>query len=124
MFNKRPISKAIMDHCTGDVQCLPGLYRKYRNGTTRWKNLIKEVSQQRVTDSQQPGYQPHGQHRALAPWSTEQNKLLDEWNYTPTRGYFDDDMDSDMCEDDWDWDRENGNDFEDWTRCEWQGPPS
>ena len=133
VFNIRPVPKAIMDYCAGDVQCLPALYRGYRSRTnTKWQDLVKNVSQQRVIDSQLPGYQSHGQHQALAPWSAEHNKLLDEWNYKPTRGYFDDDMDNDMDNDmdddiygdDWDDDQESGYDFEDWTRCEWQGPPS
>jgi exonuclease 3'-5' domain-containing protein 1 len=33
--------------------------------------------------SQRADYQPHGRDRALAPWSKEQNTILDQWNYTP-----------------------------------------
>lgn len=102
VFDIRPIPKVIINYCAGDVQCLPSLYKKYRHGnnTTAWKDLIKEVSQQRVIDSQQPSYQPHGQHRVLAPWTDLQNKMLDEMNYRPSRDYFDDDMEGDMFEDD------------------------
>ena len=137
VFNRRPIPKAIMDYCAGDVQCLPGLYKKFRDGAARWQLLVKEASQKRVTDSQKSDYQPHGQHRALAPWSAEQNKLLDEWNYSAhawTGGYFDNDfdfhddlMDQEM-DDDYDndyWDIDDGHDdYEDWTRAPWQGSPS
>lgn len=43
----------------------------------------------------------------MAPWSQEQNMLLDQWNYVPPCNYFDpyDDWDDDW-NDDWDddWD--------------------
>ena len=127
VFNQRPIPEAVVAYCVGDVQCLPYLrQRLHTSKTLQWHNLVLEESKKRVADSQTVGYQPHGRDRALAPWTNEQNRMLDEWNYVPPpiryedvdpfEEYYEDDGD------DYDWGVDN--DYEDWTRCEWQGPPS
>lgn len=68
--------------------------------------------------------------RALSLWSPEQNEMLDSWvEVNPRQEYFShfsDDFDFDLDEDGdgdqyWEDDRD---DYEDWTRANWQGPPS
>ena len=128
VFNKRPIPEEIIDYCAGDVQCLPVLRERFwASQSSRWRDLIREESQKRVAASQRLDYQPHGRDRAIAPWSPDQNRTLDQWNNGATpRDYFDEDFDPyDDHTDDRDWlDDQDDNDFEDWTRMPWQGPPS
>lgn len=59
-----------------------------RHRPFRWRDLVNEESKKRVATSQKPEYQPHGLDRALAPWTEDQNRTLDRWNYVP-RDYFD-----------------------------------
>ncbi|KAL3474069.1 ribonuclease H-like domain-containing protein [Aspergillus californicus] len=118
VFEAWPLSDDIIKYCVGDVQYLPMLYYKYRCQTVRWNNLIAEASQTRVYLSQTADYQPNGPGRALSPWNAEQNQLLDEWNAPPpVTDYFSYDSDRD-------WSPDDSNDYEDWTRADWQGPPS
>ena len=128
VFNQRPIPEEIIDYCAGDVQCLPELRERFwGTRSSRWRDLIREESKKRVAASQRPEYQPHGRDRALAPWSPDQNRALDQWNKGATpRDYFDEEFDLyDDHTDDRDWlDDQDANDFEDWTRMPWQGPPS
>jgi exonuclease 3'-5' domain-containing protein 1 len=124
IFNQRPIPDDIISYCVGDVQYLPMLWEKFRWKTIRWRDLVNDATKQRVAASQKPEYLPHGPNRTLAPWNTDQNRRLDEWNYVPPRDYFDHDYFNDDClDDDWD-DGRDDNDYEDWTRADWQGPPS
>ena len=81
VFNQRPIPEEIIDYCVGDVQCLPGLRdRFWETRTAAWKDLVKGESKKRVAASQRAEYQPHGQHKALALWSADQHRALDQWN--------------------------------------------
>ena len=81
VFNQRPIPEEIIDYCVGDVQCLPELREKFwGTRTVAWRDLVKEESKKRVAASQRPEYQPHDREKALAPWSVDQNKTLDQWN--------------------------------------------
>ncbi|KAE8351574.1 ribonuclease H-like domain-containing protein [Aspergillus coremiiformis] len=77
VFNTRPLANEVMSYCVGDVQYLPALYRKYRCDTVRWRNLIAEESQKRVSASQAAEYQPYSREKARSPWSPEQNRMLD-----------------------------------------------
>jgi len=97
-----------------DVQCLPELWDRFRSQTNRWRDLVNDETKKRVAASQKPEYQPHGPDRTVAPWSDDQNRTLDQWNYVPPRDYFDEDWD----------DGRGDNDYEDWTRADWQVPPS
>jgi exonuclease 3'-5' domain-containing protein 1 len=127
IFNRRSIPEEIIAYCVGDVQHLPELRHKFWNSQThQWRDLINEESKKRIAASQKPEYQPHGPNRTVAPWSEDQNRTLDQWNYVPPRrDYFDDDFGSHGGWSDQDWDDDMaGNDFEDWTRAPWQGPPS
>lgn len=84
VFNQRPIPEDILSYCVGDVQCLPQLRDNfYTLRAHRWQDLVREESEKRVAMSQRSDYQPHGPARAMAPWSKEQNTLLDQWNYVP-----------------------------------------
>ncbi|KAL2869486.1 ribonuclease H-like domain-containing protein [Aspergillus lucknowensis] len=123
VFNKRPLPSDIVAYCVGDVRYLPMLYFKYRRGTEPWNKLIAEESQRRVSASHSAEYRPDGPERTLSPWSAEQNRQLDLWN--APRDYFSYEPDDDLDDleyfeysDDYD------NDYEDWTRAPWQGPPS
>jgi exonuclease 3'-5' domain-containing protein 1 len=67
---------------------------RFRWKTNRWRDLVNEETKKRVEASQKPEYQPHDPDRTLTPWSEDQNRNLDEWNYVPPpRDYFDEDDD-------------------------------
>ncbi len=120
VFNQRPIPEEILSYCVGDVICLPELRDRFWQGAYGWRDLVNEETKKRVAASQKSEYQPHGPDRTVAPWTEDQNKALDTWNYVPPpRDYFDEDW----PDEDWD-DDQGDNDFEDWTRAPWQGPPS
>tara|TARA_R110002003_G_scaffold2519_1_gene24404 strand:- start:2148 stop:2879 length:732 start_codon:yes stop_codon:yes gene_type:complete len=104
IFNKRPIPEDIISYCVGDVQCLPELRdRFWTSRAYRWQDLVGEESKKRIAASQRSDYQPHGQDRIMAPWSKEQNTVLDQWNYVPPPcNYFDESFDPhDDGDDDW-----------------------
>lgn len=130
--------------------CLPALRDRFWKGATGWRDLVNEETKKRVAASQKSEYQPHGPDRTVAPWTEDQNRALDKWNYvTSPRDYFDEEwfnedcfdedcfdedcfdedrfdedcLDKDCFDEDW-FDDRGDNDFEDWTRAPWQGPPS
>ncbi|KAJ6779593.1 hypothetical protein PWT90_08509 [Aphanocladium album] len=136
-FTDRPLSADILSYCVGDVQMLPVLYEKYDRDEHEWKELVVRHSQRRIALSQAPSYDPFGPDRAKSPWTTEENKLLDSLmrDHSGQKHYFsaraDHDELGDLCvydynddENDEYWCDGGDNDFEDWTRCPWQGPPS
>jgi exonuclease 3'-5' domain-containing protein 1 len=131
VFNERPIPDAIVRYCVGDVRCLPEVYKNLRGvRACHWRDLVRDATKTRIASTHAPDYQPHGRERTLAPWTDEQNKTLDEMNYKPpAREYFDDvdeygyDDYDEYGYDDY-YDIRDDNDFEDWTRMPWQGPPS
>jgi exonuclease 3'-5' domain-containing protein 1 len=93
VFEQRPIPNEIISYCVGDVQYLPKLWSRFRSNTDRWRDLVNKETK-RVEASQKPEYQPNGPDKTLAPWSEEQIRTLDEWNYVPPpRDYFDEDDD-------------------------------
>ncbi|KAF5844037.1 hypothetical protein GGP41_003900 [Bipolaris sorokiniana] len=84
VFNQRPIPEDIVSYCVGDVQYLPELRDRFRTQQAyQWRDLVGEESKKRVAMSQRSDYQPHSPAKAMAPWSKEQHKLLDQWNYVP-----------------------------------------
>lgn len=101
IFEQRPIPTEIISYCVGNVQYLPQLWRRFRSNTDRWQDLVNKETKKRVEASQKPEYQPHGPDRTLAPWSEEQNRTLDEWNYVPPPR-------DDFEDDDWDSDGDDG----------------
>jgi exonuclease 3'-5' domain-containing protein 1 len=48
------------------------------------RDLVIEETEERVAASQRADYQPHGLDMALAPWSKEQNMILDGENSAPS----------------------------------------
>ena len=90
VFNQRPIPEEIVDYCVGDVQCLRELRDKFWGSRDlQWRDLVEEESRKRVAASQRSEYQPHGRDKALAPWSADQNRILDQWNQVaPPRDNF------------------------------------
>ena len=73
----------------------------------------REETKKRVETSQKSDYQLHSPNMAMNPWSSDQNKASDQWNYVPFREYFDEDWSDGLGD----------NECENWTRIEWQGPP-
>ncbi|KAL7946448.1 ribonuclease H-like domain-containing protein [Trichoderma barbatum] len=134
VFNTRPLSAEVLRYCAGDVAYLPAMYKKYASKTNRWRDFVLEASQKRVAASQGGENQPQGMERALSPWTAEENAMLDSWSeVNPPRDYFSRSLENDFDDfDDFDVDdHDNGyeslgddNDYEDWTRADWQGPPS
>lgn len=122
VFNQHPLLPEILTYCVGDVQYLPELRDMFwKAQTLQWRNLVLEESKNRVVLSQQLDYQPYGPNRTLAPWSEDQNRTLDQGNYVPPRDYFDQEFEpDDDGADDWMDEIYEGNDFEDWTRADWQ----
>ncbi|KAF2804301.1 uncharacterized protein BDZ99DRAFT_365083, partial [Mytilinidion resinicola] len=81
VFNQRPIPEEIISYCVGDVQCLPELRHRFCSlRAYQWQDLVREESKKRVVASQRSDYQPHGPDMAMAPWTEEQNIILDQWN--------------------------------------------
>jgi exonuclease 3'-5' domain-containing protein 1 len=102
LFNQRPIPEDISSYCVGDVQYLPELRdRFYTHRAYPWQDLVGEETKKRIATSQKSDYQPHGPDKVMAPWSKEQNMLLDQWNYVPPRNDFDEDFDESFDSDDW-----------------------
>jgi exonuclease 3'-5' domain-containing protein 1 len=101
VFNQRPIPEDISSYCVGDVQYLPELRNRfYTQSAYRWRDLVDEETKKRVATSQRSDYQPRGRHKAMAPWSKEQNTILDQWNCVPPRNDFAESFDSDDWYDD------------------------
>lgn len=136
-FTARPLSDDIIAYCAGDVQTLPVLYETYDRDNYEWRELVVRQSQRRIAQSQAPSYNPFGPDRARSPWTPEENTLLDSVmrENSTQKHYFsaraDHDELADLCvfdynddDDDEYWSDGCDNDFEDWTRCPWQGPPS
>lgn len=100
-FNQRPIPDKIIAYCVGDVKCLPHLWDQFSKNTNRWRDLVNEETRKRVAASQKPEYQSHGPNRTLAPWSEDQNRTLDKWNYVaPPDDFLEDFDENDDWEDD------------------------
>jgi exonuclease 3'-5' domain-containing protein 1 len=109
IFNQRPIPEEIISYCAGDIRYLPELREKlWKSRAEEWQDFVKQESQNRVKASQKPDYLPQGPDKMSAPWSEDQNKLLDEWNYKPPSDSFDESVKpvDDSYDDDW-YDDEN-----------------
>jgi exonuclease 3'-5' domain-containing protein 1 len=101
VFNQRPIPEDISSYCVGDVQYLPELWHRfYTQGAGRWQDLVGEETKKRIATSQRSDYQPHGPDKVMAPWSNEQNMVLDQWNYVPPRNDFAESFDKYNWDDD------------------------
>ena len=72
VFNARPLAPDITAYCVNDVKLLPKLRALYwaRLGE-QWKEKVRTKTTARVLDSQSPGYQPQGAHKAWGPWPYE-----------------------------------------------------
>lgn len=68
VFNQRPLSDEIKQYCTQDVTLLPQLWSYYdENMTSDWRDRVRVASEERVTKSQSPEYQPQGTGKRFAP---------------------------------------------------------
>jgi exonuclease 3'-5' domain-containing protein 1 len=95
VFNQRPIPEDISSYCVGDVQYIPELRNRLYKSAYQWRDLVGEETKKRVATSQRSDYQPHAPDKVMAPWSKEQNMVLDQWNYVPPFNYFAEPSDSD-----------------------------
>ncbi|KAG6010185.1 hypothetical protein E4U21_007662 [Claviceps maximensis] len=84
-FDTRPLPKQLVEYCAGDVQKLPALYQKYFIPTPRWRALVAQQAERRVTESHQANYLPHGSGKVLSSWTRKQGKLLDTWGEVQNR---------------------------------------
>jgi exonuclease 3'-5' domain-containing protein 1 len=117
VFNQRPIPKDIIHYCVGDVQYLPELRDSFCTQRAYRRDLVVEESKKRVAESQRSDYQPHGPDRAMAPWSKEQNTVLDQLHYVPSSGNFSDAF-FDVYDDDEEEEDGNDNWYDDYpTSC-------
>jgi len=72
VFNDRPLSDEIKSYCVQDVHFLQRLWHHYDGKlTSTWRHRVAKASEDRIAESQSKHYQPHGQHKALAPLSWE-----------------------------------------------------
>jgi exonuclease 3'-5' domain-containing protein 1 len=102
VFNQRPILDDIVSYCVGDVQCLPLLWDKFQHKTYRWRDLVNQETKKRVAASHKPEYKPHGAEKSLAPWSEDQNRMLDD-ELSHEYDYYDDMANSKDCIDECDY---------------------
>jgi exonuclease 3'-5' domain-containing protein 1 len=80
VFNQRPLSDAILRYCINDVQYLPLLRNLYMNKLDKsWKSKVEVETKNRVTESQQPSYQPQGEDKRYGPW--EKPRSGDEFSW-------------------------------------------
>jgi hypothetical protein len=80
-FNQRPIPEAIASYCVSDVQCLPMLHNKFKLALSIHRDtqpVVQFETRKPVASTHAPDYQPYGRERALAPWSAEQNMILNK----------------------------------------------
>ncbi|OAK93864.1 hypothetical protein IQ06DRAFT_363950 [Phaeosphaeriaceae sp. SRC1lsM3a] len=113
VFNRRPMLKEIIQYCAGDVCYLVELRKLFLAQIQGCRHLVDEASRARVVASQKSTYKPHGQEKALAPWTKEENEFLNRIN-CPHVSYSRDDaldfenefdimdsLDNDEADDDW-----------------------
>ncbi|KAH7012259.1 uncharacterized protein B0I36DRAFT_340775, partial [Microdochium trichocladiopsis] len=91
IFEQRPIPDEIISYCVGDVHHLPTLWKRFQANTNDWRVLVNEETKKRIEASQDLEYKPHGPNRTLAPWSDDQNRVLDKWNHVPYRSFSEED---------------------------------
>ena len=90
VFNQRPIPEEIILYCIVDVIRLPELRDRFWEELDHGsRDLVNEETKKRVTASQKSEYQPHGRDKAVAPWTGDQNRALDNWNdFASDGGYY------------------------------------
>ncbi|KAK5733293.1 hypothetical protein LTR17_009782 [Elasticomyces elasticus] len=85
VFNQRPLSAEIMSYCVGDVQFLPALRNLFWSQTEACREVVDAATERRIAASQSADYLPRGPNRALAPWTAEENKMLDKCHGSSAR---------------------------------------
>ncbi|KAK5720791.1 hypothetical protein LTR15_006752 [Elasticomyces elasticus] len=85
VFNQRPLSAEILSYCVGDVQFLPALRNLFWSQTEACREVVDAATERRIAASQGADYQPRGPDRALAPWTAEENKMLDKCHGSSAR---------------------------------------
>lgn len=78
VFNQRPLNADVVSYCVNDVQFLPGLRDKlWRGLSPTWKKRVVQETENRVRESQAPGYNPQSESKKFGPWERESgNKML------------------------------------------------
>ncbi|KAI4604697.1 hypothetical protein J4E80_010963 [Alternaria sp. BMP 0032] len=102
VFNKRPLPDDIVKYCVGRVKCLPELRNKLWGGRRQdWRDLVQDETDRRVAYSHAADYQPGGTDWVLAPWTDDQNMVLDMFNLpSDSEDDFFDCLENDEVEDD------------------------
>ncbi|KAF2431356.1 hypothetical protein EJ08DRAFT_632234 [Tothia fuscella] len=69
VFNERPMQKLLVDYCALDVEVLPLLWGVY-NGKldAAWSRKLVAATEDRVIESQSPGYNPDDREKSRGPW--------------------------------------------------------
>ncbi|KAI7264314.1 hypothetical protein KC345_g8857 [Hortaea werneckii] len=68
VFNVRPLPRALLDYCVGDVQYLPALSEIYQSRLDDyWKEQVRVETERRLTQSWKPNYQPKGKKKIFGP---------------------------------------------------------
>ncbi|EWG38345.1 hypothetical protein FVEG_14873 [Fusarium verticillioides 7600] len=84
VFQQRPVATYIRLYCCRNIRFMPELYDKIRRAIPKIMELVAEVSQRRIEESQDDGYDPSESGRLRSPWTVEQIELLDHWlNFGP-----------------------------------------
>ncbi|KAI4923282.1 hypothetical protein J4E85_008319 [Alternaria conjuncta] len=107
VFNQRPLPDDIIKYCVGSVECLPKLRNELwgarRLGARRldWRDMVQDETDRRVVYSHAADYQPGGTDWVLAPWTDDQNMVLDMFNLpSDSEDDFFDCLENDEVEDD------------------------
>lgn len=86
VFNERPLPHELSQYCARDVSFLGNLFDIYdarlrERSMAFWSVEVRQATEDRIRESQSPGYVPNGQHKAKAPWNAAQIKeAIDAWN--------------------------------------------
>jgi len=90
VFDQRPLSKAMVEYCVGDVVILPMLHDFFWEPRKQeWRDLIAKKSMERVEESQSEDYQPNGFHKAKSQWTWEEHAALNGLGYVRIDHRFD-----------------------------------
>ena len=69
VFSQRPLREEVWKYCVQDVVVMPQLWIYYEARlSAKWKGIVLKTSRERIAESQRPGYDGEGRHRARGPW--------------------------------------------------------
>ncbi|KAF5625306.1 uncharacterized protein FTJAE_10024 [Fusarium tjaetaba] len=77
VFQELPVATYIRLYCCRNIRFMPELYDKIRRAMPTVMDLVAEVSQRRIEESQEDGYDPSAGERLRSPWTDEQYEELE-----------------------------------------------